>query len=387
VLRLPTVVIPEYPEPKRRALARNVLRNSLLLKRGEKLLVETWSGTQAWAESLVLEARILGARPMLVVEDEATYWKGVEEAPASHIGQVGTHEWAALKACDAHVYLWGPYDTMREEALPPSVRNRIMATDHEWFRLVQRSRIRSIRWDLGRTSEVWADRYGVDLAHWRSELIEGATADPHPMRREGQYLARKFRTARTVRITHKNGTDLTLRLAGRPPRVDDGIIDDADVRAGDVVQVVPSGVTVVTVDERFADGEFISEGSGGAAFSSEFKSHIPLNGGRWSFRNGKLTDYSFERGGPDFRRAFRAAGPGKERPGLISVGLNPSTTSIPLLFDQEHGVVSLTVGRNHEMGGHTRGSRFVAYSSLRNPDLSLDGTPILLGGQLVGVRD
>jgi leucyl aminopeptidase (aminopeptidase T) len=379
-------MLPEYPESIRRAFARNVLRNSLLLRRGENLLVETWSGTQTWAESLVLEARILGARPMLVVEDESTYWRGVEEAPASHLGQVGSHEWAALKACDAHVYLWGPYDTTREEALPSSVQSRIMANDHEWFRLVQRSGIRSIRWDLGRTSEVWAHRYGVDLAKWRSELIEGATIDPRPMRRDGRHLAEKFRTAKSVHITHKNGTDLTLRLAGRRARVDDGVLDEDDVRAGNVVQVIPSGVTVVTVDERFADGTFISEGPGGVAFS-ENHNQIPLSGARWSFRNGKLTDYSFEQGESDFRKAYRAAGPGKERPGLISVGLNPSTTSIPLLFDQERGVISLTVGRNSEMGGHTRGPRFVAYSPIRKADLALDGTPVLRNGELVGVRD
>jgi leucyl aminopeptidase (aminopeptidase T) len=380
-------VIPEYPESTRRAFARNVLRNSLLLRRGENLLVETWSGTQAWAESLLLEARILGARPLLVVEDEATYWKGVEEAPASHLGQVGSHEWAALKACDAHVYFWGPNDTIREEALPSSIRNRIMANDHEWFRLVQRSGIRSIRWDLGRSNEVWAHRYGVDLAKWQSELIEGATVDPRPMRRDGQHLAKKFRTGKSVRITHKNGTDLTLRLAGRRARVDDGVIDAADVRAGDVVQVVPSGVTVVTVDERFAEGTFVSEGPGGVAFSSESHGQIPLRGGRWSFRSGKLTDYSFERGEAEFRRAYKAAGPGKERPGLISVGLNPSTTSIPLLFDQERGVLSLTVGRNSEMGGHNRGSRFVAYLPIRHADLAVDGTPVLRNGEFVGVRD
>lgn len=376
-------MLPRYPESTRRALARNVLRNCLLLRRGEKLFVETWSGTQAWAESLMLEARILGARPILVVEDEATYWKSVEEAPASHLGQVGAHEWAALKASDAHVYFWGPYDTVREEALPPSVRTRIHANDHEWFRLVQRSGIRAIRWDLGRTSEVWARRYGVDLAKWRSELIEGATLDPRPMRRDGRRLAKRFRTGKSLRITHDNGTDLTLRLAGRRARVDDGVLDDEDVRSGDVVQVVPSGVTAVTVDERYADGTFISEGSSGVAFSDDAPDQIPLRGGRWSFRNGKLTDYSFESGGLEFRRAFRAAGPGKERPGQISVGLNPSTTSIPLLFDQERGVVSLTIGRNSEMGGHNRGSRFVAYSSLRKADLTLDGTPLLRGGELV----
>lgn len=380
-------VLPEYPESIRRAFARNVLRNCLLLKRGENLLVETWSGTLAWAESLVLEARVLGARPMLTVEDESTYWKAVEEAPASHIGQVGTHEWATLKGCDAHVYLWGPNDTTREEALPSTIRNRIMANDHEWFRVVQRSGIRSIRWDLGRTNQVWAQRYEVDLAKWRSELIEGAIVDPGPMRRDGQFLARRLGRGKIVRITHKNGTDLTLRLAGRMARVDDGVLDDADIRAGNVVQVVPSGVTVVTVDERFADGTFNSEGTGGVAFTSETPNQIPLSGGSWTFQNGNLTDFSFKRGDSEFRRAYKAAGPGKDRPGLLSVGLNPSTTSIPLLFDQERGVISLTIGRNSEMGGHNRRSRFVAYSPISGADLYIDGIPVLRNGAIVGVRD
>jgi aminopeptidase len=380
-------MLPDYPESLRRAFARNVLRNSLLLRRGENLLVETWSGTLAWAESLVLEARILGAHPVLVVEDEATYWRCVEEAPAANLGQIGSHEWATLRASDAHVYLWGPNDTIREEALPSSIRNRINANDHEWFRLVARSRIRSIRWDLGRSNEVWAQRYGVDLARWRSELIEGATVDPRPMRRDGRFLAKEFRTGKSLRITHDNGTDLTLRLAGRRPRVADGVLDAQDVRAGDVVQVLPSGVVAVTVDERFADGSFIGDGSGDVAFASGSLSQIPLGGGQWRFRNGKLTEFSYERGEAEFRRGYKAAGPGKERPGLISVGLNPSTTSIPLLFDQERGVLSLSIGRNAEMGGHNRGARFTAYSSIRKADLTVDGTAVLRNGELVGARE
>jgi len=377
-------VLPDYPEPTRRALARNLLRNALLLHRGENVLIETWSATLPWAESLVLEARILGARPYLAVEDEATWWKSVEEAPAPHLGHVGSHEWAALKACDAHVYLWGPYDTAREEALPASVRNRIDANDHEWFRLIHRGGIRSVRWDLGRTSEVWAERYGVDLKRWRDELIEGATKDPRPMRRDGRRIAELLRTGRSLRITHRNGTDLSLRLAGRVPKVDDGVVDDDDIRAGNGVTVVPSGVVVVTLDERYAEGTFRSEGSDGVMFASEFRTQTPLYGGRLTFKSGKLTDYAFERGESEFRRAYKSAGPGKDRPGLVSVGLNSSTTSIPFLFDQERGILCITVGRNAEMGGHTRSPRFTAYQPLRGANLEVDGTPVVRSGILVG---
>lgn len=376
-------MLPEYAEATRRALARNLLRNSLLLKRGENVLIETWSATLPWAESLVLEARILGARPFLSVEDEATYWKSVDEAPAAHLGHVGTHEWAALKATDAHVYLWGPYDTTREEALPASVQNRINANDHEWFRLIMKSGIRSVRWDLGRTSEVWAERYGVDLARWRSELIEAATLDPRTMRTDGTRIAQVLRRGKNVRITHPNGTDLTVKLAGRTPRVDDGVLDEADVRAGKVSTVIPSGVTSVTVDERYAEGVLCGEGDEGVAFPGGLRTTIPLRGGRWTFRAGRLVDYSLEKGEAEFRKAFRAAGPGKDRPGLLSVGLNAATTSIPLLFDQERGVISLTVGRNAEMGGHSRGTRFLAYQSIRKANLEVDGTMVVRGGELV----
>jgi leucyl aminopeptidase (aminopeptidase T) len=376
-------VLPDYPEATRRALARNLLRNALRLRRGENLLIETWSGTLPWAESLVLEARILGARPLLTVEDEDTFWKSVGEAPSAHIGHAGSHEWAATKACDAFVTLWGPLDTAREEALPSSVQGRIAATDHEWFRLIQKAGVRAIRWDLGRTSELWAKRYSVDLDRWRSELIQAATLDPRPMQRDGARIAEILLGGKSVRITHSNGTDLSLRLVGRKPRVDDGVIDDADVKAGNAVAVIPSGVTSVTVDERFAEGTFHGEGTDGVAFGADYLTQIPLRGGRWTFRGGELTDFSFEKGEAEFRRAYKNLGRGRGRPGLISVGLNPCTTSIPLLFDQERGVITLALGRNAEMGGHNRSPHFVAYQSVRNGSLEVDGIPLVRNGKLV----
>jgi leucyl aminopeptidase (aminopeptidase T) len=376
-------VLPDYPETTRRAFARNVLRNSLLLRRGQSVLIESWSATLPWAESLVLEARILGARPYLTVEDEPTFWKSVDEAPNAHLGHIGTHEWAALKACDAHVYLWGPYDTLREEALPAAVRHRIEANDHEYFRLIQKAGIPSLRWDLGRTSEVWADRYHVDLERWRRELIEAASLDPRPMRAQGRRVAERLRTGKTLRITHPNGTDLSLRFAGRKPRVDDGVIDNEDLKAGNVATVLPSGVVSVTIDEKYAEGTFRSAETDGVAFSSEYHLQIPLSGGDWTFKGGKLTDYSFEKGEDEFRRAYKAAGPGKERAGMVSIGLNSATSAIPLLFDQERGVITVTVGRNAEMGGSNRGPRFVAYQSIRKADLEVDGIPVVRDGKLV----
>ncbi len=373
-------MLPEYPDSKRRAFARNVLERTLRLRRGESLLVETWSATLDWAESAVLEARRLGARPLLVVEDEATYWKAVEETPNS-AGLAGAHEWAALKASDAHLYFWGPFDTARQEALPTAVANRIPTTDHEWFRLVEKYGVRSARWDLGRTSEVWAKRYGVDLSRWRSELIEAATVDPGMLSRDGRRLAAAWTSGREVRITSTNGTDLTLRLRGRVPTVDDGCIDAEDVKAGNVVSVVPNGVVTVAVDETYVEGTLVADDSPGVLWSHG--AQMPLAGGQWTFQRGRLSDFSFTRGGEVFRKELARAGVARIRPGILSVGLNPAISSIPLLFDQERGAITFAIGRNAHVGGATRSPHFTAYQTVRHGSLSVDGRLWVDAGQLV----
>ncbi len=377
---LPPPMLPSYPEPVRRRLAQNVLERSLRLARGENVLIETWSATLDWAESFALEARRLGARPLLILEDEETFWRSVREARAADVGRVGGHEWAALKAADAHVFLYGPLDTAREEALPISVKRRIEADDHEWFRLVEKRGIRCVRFDLGRTSELSAERFGVDVAAWRKELIDAASVDPRELQKEGLRVARILRHGHEATITHPNGTELTLRLAGRTPRVDDGVIDDADLRAGNVVTVVPSGVTSVTVDERVAEGTFVANVMGVMYDSGR---QAAIAGGNWTFRNGRLSEYSFTQGGEEYRRAFTKLGPGKDRPGLLSVGLNPRTTSIPLLFDQERGVITLAVGRNSYLGGKTKMPHLTAYQAVRGATLRVDGETVVEAGHIL----
>lgn len=373
-------VLPTFPEATRRGLARNVLRNTLRLSRGENLLVETWSATMDWAESFVLEGRALGAKPMLVVEDEATYWESLREGVGSTMGRVGSHDWAALKASNAHVYLYGPFDTAAEERLPSAVVRRIEADDHEWFRIVAKYGIRSARWDLGRTSEISARRYGVNVDRWRQELVEAASVDPHGLRRDGLKIAHALKTGKELRITHPNGTDLRFRLAGRRPRLDDGMIDEEDVRSGNVFSVLPSGVVSATVDETWAEGTFVGDVTGVLLASGR---EVPLSGGHLEFRGGRLTKYAFETGQAEFRKEFVRATAGKARPALVSVGLNPGIHAIPLLFDQEKGVVTIAVGRNSYLGGATKTPRFTAYQSVRDASLSVDGDTLVDGGKFL----
>jgi leucyl aminopeptidase (aminopeptidase T) len=373
-------MLPTYPESLRRAFARNLLRNSLRLGRGENVLIDTWSGTLPWATSLELEARILGARPLVAVRDEPSYWSSLAEAPSSQFGRVGNHEWAALAASDAVVYLYGPADSSREESLPQAAARRTQSNNHESMRVIQKYGIRCVRWDLGRTNELWARRYGIDLRSWRTELIDAAMIDPRGMRRDGARIGNRLKRGKEATISHPNGTQLQLRLAHRAPKVDDGVIDDRDVKAGNMMMVVPAGVVSVTVNELYAEGCLISNSTG--VFFARQK-EIPLYPGRWTFRKGSLEDFTCARGGRQLRQELARLGDPPLRAGQLSVGLNPRISTIPLLFDQQRGVITFEVGRNAWVGGRSRSPPLAVYLDLQGASLHIDGQPVVLRGKIV----
>ena len=158
------------------------------------------------------------------------------------------------------------------------------------------------------------------------------------------------------------------------------MIDEADVRAGNIFAVVPSGVTSVAVDETYAEGTIVSNNPG-VMFAEGVQTY--LGPGSWTFRGGRLVRFSYEDGGEAFRREFAKVGAGKDRPGIVSVGLNRGITAIPLLFDQQRGTVTMTVGRNAMQGGATRTPHLTAYHALRDATLRVDGTTIVESGSLV----
>ncbi len=373
-------MLPSYPEATQRAFARNLLRNTLRLRRGENVLIETWSGTLPWAVNLDLEARLIGARTLLSVKDEPAYWRSIADGGANQFARIGNHEWAALSASDAYVYLYGPEDALREERLPPAASRRAESNNHELMRVIQKYGIRSVRWDLGRTSALWARRYAVDLRSWRSELIDAAMVDPREMQHDAAWIAGRLERGQEVTVSHPNGTHLALRLAHRRAKVDDGVIDDKDVKSGNMFMIVPTGVVSVTVNELFAEGRVISNAPG-VLFADERE--IPISPGRWSFKGGALESFACPKGGRQLRRALGHLGNPRVPAGQLSVGLNSRISSIPLLFDQTRGAITLEMGRNAQMGGRSRGPRLMAYLGLTGGNLEVDGEPIVQGGRIV----
>src|SRR5206468_11419485 len=139
----------------------------------ENVIVETWNHGLPIATEVVYQVRAAGARPLLLFEDEDTYWKSVTTLPESKLGQVGSHEWRAMSEADGYVFIPGPADItkIREAGKKYSAAT---AYNDEWYRRAKRNRLRGARLGLGYVTEGRARSYGFDEPAWRAMVLEAS---------------------------------------------------------------------------------------------------------------------------------------------------------------------------------------------------------------------
>jgi leucyl aminopeptidase (aminopeptidase T) len=356
-------------------ICRNVLKKSLRVRRGENLIVESWTHMLPWANAFVLEARRLGVRTTLLYEDEATYWRSVEACKPADLGRMPDPELGAIAKADAYVFLWGPEDRPRLAALPSEQHQALTAYNGRWYEAAAKAHLRGCRMEIGRATPPAARLHGVSPTAWQESLLDASRVDLTALARDGARLAGRLRKGKRVRLTHANGTDLELQLARRKPVIDDGIVDADDVKSGNNVTSFPSGAVYVAVDEQSASGRVVAN-------RVSYPGKGPLEGGRWLFAENRLAEFEYRSGGESFQEAYDAAGVGKERPGFFSVGLNPKIRVAPGLEDFERGTILVGIGANAAFGGKSRAA-FQSWLGVAGAHLEVDGKTLVADGEIL----
>jgi len=361
-----------------RASARSVLRQHLHVRPGDRVTIESWTATLDYANAFVLETLRLGARPLLLYQDEPTYWAATTEVPARSLAQIGEHRRAALEHTDVFVSFFGPSDRERFHALPTPTLFRLGEYQDALYQAAAKAGARAVEMAIGRVSAASARMYNVDEAAWRQELLEATLVAPRVLHRRGRTVAEKLEQGRELEIRHSNGTRLALRLRGRKAHVSDGTVAGAHAKGSWNLVTLPAGVVSVAVDESFAEGSFRSN----VAISTGLSDSVgEFKGGRWTFENGRLARFAYDEGLDLFTQSYDRAGEGRDRPGYISIGLNERTADAPLLEDQGLGTVGLVIGRNSLLGGKTR-TPWWAWMLLRGSTVTVDGEALVRNGAL-----
>jgi leucyl aminopeptidase (aminopeptidase T) len=351
-------------------IASTVLKRSLGLRRGQSVIIRTWAPGLAAAEIFEAEAHRLGIRPLILYAADLP--SAGSRRSVNPDGEAGLTkiELAAIEASDGYIVIPAfPEGFGGRSRSATAHRRAFQEREWEWYRALVRKTVPSVFLHAATATRAAAREYAVNFPAWRRETVRASSIDPLTLQLRGKPLMRSLREGRHVRIVHPNGTKLDLGLRGNSPVLDDGRIDKQDLAEGRVFTMVPGGVISVALDERVAEGQLIAN-------RPSRHRRGPIEGMTWTFRRGRLVSSRMREGRTIFEDSYRHAGPERDRPAILSVGLNPEIQDFPLAEDQAEGVVTLYVGHNDDYGGRTAGT-YREYALLQRAELFIDDRPIL----------
>jgi leucyl aminopeptidase (aminopeptidase T) len=362
----------------RRDAARNIVAKYLRVRRGENAIIESWDHTLPFAATMVDEIRRVGGRTLHIQEDEEAWWSAIDRGQGKLLGETSAPEWAALNATDLYVHFWGPSDTDRLDRLPEKKFDEALGWFSPWYEAARKAGLRGSRVAVGFATEGRARQWGLDRAEWEEKILRACLTDPKETAKGGAGLVRSLARGKLVHITHPNGTDLQVALAGGAPRLQDGTPHPRNKRYGpsDMLAQIPAGRIDVALDSRTADG----------VLHANRRTNIWwhwTSGGTLEFSRGRLHSYSFEDGEEEFTRQFKRGTAGKDRTGTLTFGLNPAVSDVPILESVERGNVTLALGRNGALDGGTNRTNFMDWVTLAGAEVTVDGKTVLRGGRVL----
>lgn len=361
--------------PDNQALARRLVE-SCLIRAGDIVLVRGEGPDRELLESTAAAVRAAGAFPILRTESERLNQLVFDEVPESLDALIDPVEAQQAAQITAIISIDGDHTPTMLNHVPASriaarARNSAMLDQ-----LVHRRGVRRI--SLGRDlypAAPTANRYALSVEELDRAFWYACSAQPM----SNMAAAVKLQLARgnQVEITGPNGTSLKFRIEKRPVFVNDGAISDAEARAGGAAcyAFLPAGEVYTTIVPGTADGKVVCD-------SLSFRGRIVQNLSI-TFKSGRVTSINGRNAEP-LRKAYDAAGAGKDQLGWLDIGINPDI-ALPRgtkpLCAMPAGMITLGIGGNLWAGGDNA-EAFQLPVYLPGCTMRIDGAPLVKDGTL-----
>jgi leucyl aminopeptidase (aminopeptidase T) len=333
-------------------VARKVITETLRLKKGEALTIESWNNGLPFARRLVVEARRIGAIPMVIFEDESAYIKGVKVTPKDVLGSMGKQEYGLLAGSDAYVFIPGPPIGAYSPGLSRQEVTDSTKYNSSWYEAAEKARLRGARFPFGYVGKDYAKLLRKKPEEVVRHQLKAALADLSGISASGRAIGRAMQDGAQGTLLTAGGK-LEFALRG-DLEVQDGVVDEDDVAGGENMAYVPPGYVSKQVDPASAKGV--------VELAPAVTRLGLLADARLEFEGGKLVGWK-SRGSPKMlAELVEAVQPEKRAVSSVMVGLNP-------LMRYENGqdrMVSGSIGLGGFgfMGTVRRGSLTVAGKAL-----------------------
>lgn len=366
---------PSAPTVDMDQLAERIVTQSAGVAEGEVVLISGLSTDADLLEALAVSVRKQGAFPLLMYGSERLSKRLFFDVPPRFDSQVDPAALAMAKVVDVAINVGNVQSVDLFDGADPA---RMAARGQAGMQVAEALRaagVRSVEIGNGLYPTAWrAERLGLDQAGLSKMFWDGVNLDYTRLQERAEAIRTRLSGAREVHVTHPDGTDIRFSVAGRKVVTSDGLISEADRKAGGAALAVylPAGEVMTSAVRGSANGKLVR--------ASTFYRNKPVENLTMEFKDGKLV--SMTGAGPgfaDLKAEYDAVGvAGKDEFGTFDVGINPNIrlpaeakagTWVP------EGMVTLGFGNDVWAGGANN----VPYAQ----DLHLAGATVTLDDAVV----
>jgi len=294
-------------------VARKVATESLRLKKGDSVTVESWNNGFSLAKKFVVEARKLGAHPILIFEDEDAYIEGVRGSPKDSVGKMGKHEYGLLSVTDAYFFIPNELLEGYAKRLTPDEVDESTSYGTSWYEAAEKARLRGARMSFGFAGRELAKMLGKKLDDIVVHQLKACLVDFDEIKKRGEDLQSHLTDGgKGVLVTGDSQLEFEF---GVELRIEDGRADEQDVSKGYNVSYLPPGMLTKSVKSESVNGK--------VRLSPSLTWRGVLNDAVLEFEKGALVKWSSRSSKEKLDSLINDRPENKRKLEEISIGLNP----------------------------------------------------------------
>ena len=373
-----TGIAQQSSKPDLRAIAHQLIAGAML-QEGQSVFITGSLRDAGLMEDLAIEARKVGAQPLLAIWSERLVRRSYDEVPAKYDDQEPKLDLAVAKLFDAQIAI----DFGEAEGLLAGVPEGRIAARAKAFAPVNEAFLkRDVHFvNLGNglyPTATLAKRLGIPQARLAAGFWKAVAVPPERTQAVGERLRATFSSGGTAQLTHPNGTSLTFDVSGRTPTISSGALTQTQAAQGGAALLtwLPAGEFQLAAVPGSAEGKIVIDK---ALWRGKMIRGLTL-----VFSQGKLTSMTATSGLEPLKATYDAAGPGKDRFGVIDIGLNPAV-DFPLatgaIVWPQAGAVTVVIGNDVFSGGDNN-SDFQFSAQLGGASITVGGKPTVTKGRL-----
>jgi leucyl aminopeptidase (aminopeptidase T) len=352
-------------------IARQIIRDALRVRDQERVWVHTWNHSLDLAEEVAQQAQLHGGIVTMSLMTESLLIHALKKAPQEAVITTPTHWLAGIAKSDAFIFLAGPEDPSLYKSVDKGKALHLTSQTIQALSTAFSNRIRTLLVQTTSFTEQAAKSYNLDYGKIIQESNRCASANQSAILDMGRRIEPLLRKHREIHLSSSEGTDLRFRTQGTP-LIDDGIVDQADMKSKNVLTQYPAGTISIPVDATSAEGTVVFNWPKG--YLGDLIQNLRLD-----FKKGQVVSFRALKGEPTVEGALHAGTGLKDHLTSLSFGINPNASSpFGLALDELiPGSITLGLGNNRFIGGRSQSN--LTYShTLNDAIVSIGPTAVIM---------